>query len=57
MELFNVKIFVVAKLSAYGLTVGKYYQVYGSHQHFKDKCVNIIDDNGENKDYNIGYFE
>ena len=57
MELYNAKTFVIAKLKAYGLTIGKYYQVYDSHQHFDDKCLTIIDDNNEKKSYNIGYFE
>lgn len=57
MEIFNTKIYIVAKLKAYGLTVGKYYEVLDSHQHFNDKCMTIINDEGETRSYNIGYFD
>lgn len=57
MNLFNAKTFVVAKIKAYGLTIGEYYEVHNSHQHFTDKCLKIVDDNDELKDYNIDYFE
>jgi hypothetical protein len=57
MELYNAKIFVIARFKVYGLTIGKYYQVHNSHQHFDDKCFKIIDDNGNLKDYNISCFE